>query len=138
LACLIDGVIVISCGGVFAIIAAAIIGAGMGIAGFERETDIAAATSAGRVVALATVWLYYALLESSSRQATIGKMALGIIVIDEEGGQITFGKATVRYFAKILSALLLFVGYLMVAFTQRKQGLHDLIAETLVINKEGA
>lgn len=108
----------------------------MGVSGFERETDIAAAVSAGRAVALATVWLYYALLESSSRQATIGKMALGLIVIDEEGERITFARATGRHFAKILSTLVFFVGYLMVAFTQRKQGLHDLIAGTLVINKE--
>jgi uncharacterized RDD family membrane protein YckC len=60
-------------------------------------------------------------------------MALGIIVTDLEGRRIGFGRATGRYFAKILSALILGIGFLMVAFTQRKQGLHDMIAGTLVV-----
>ena len=78
-------------------------------------------------------WLYYALMESSAKQATVGKMALGIIVTDLEGRRIGFGKATGRHFAKILSALILGIGFLMVAFTQRKQGLHDILAGTLVV-----
>jgi uncharacterized RDD family membrane protein YckC len=78
-------------------------------------------------------WLYYALMESSSKQATVGKMALGIVVTDMDGRRITFGRATGRYFAKILSALILGIGFLMVAFTERKQGLHDLLAKTLVV-----
>jgi uncharacterized RDD family membrane protein YckC len=78
-------------------------------------------------------WLYYALMESSAKQATLGKMALGIIVTDLEGRRIGFGKATGRHFAKILSALILGIGFLMVAFTQRKQGLHDILAGALVV-----
>jgi uncharacterized RDD family membrane protein YckC len=78
-------------------------------------------------------WLYFALMESSTKQATIGKMALGITVTDLEGRRIGFGKATGRYFAKILSALILLIGFLMVAFTARKQGLHDILAGTLVV-----
>ena len=78
-------------------------------------------------------WLYYALMESSSKQATLGKMALGIRVTDLDGRRIGFGKATARYFAKILSALILGIGFLMVAFTERKQGLHDILAGTLVV-----
>ncbi len=78
-------------------------------------------------------WLYAALMESSSKQATLGKMAMGIIVTDLEGRRIGFGKATGRHFAKILSALILGIGFLMVAFTQRKQGLHDILAGTLVV-----
>jgi uncharacterized RDD family membrane protein YckC len=81
-------------------------------------------------------WLYSALMESSSKQATLGKMALGIRVTDLDGNRITFGKATGRYFAKILSALILGIGFLMVAFTQRKQGLHDILAGTLVVKGE--
>lgn len=80
-------------------------------------------------------WLYYALMESSPRQATLGKMALGIIVTDMEGRRIGFGRATGRYFAKIISALILGIGYLMAAFTARKQGLHDIIVGTLVVKK---
>jgi uncharacterized RDD family membrane protein YckC len=81
----------------------------------------------------AITWLYYALMESSAKQATVGKMALGIIVTDLEGRRIGFGKATGRYFAKILSALIIGIGFLMVAFTKRKQGLHDILAGTLVV-----
>ena len=84
-------------------------------------------------VSAAITWLYYALMESSAKQATVGKMALGIIVTDLEGRRIGFGKATGRHFAKILSALILGIGFLMVAFTQRKQGLHDILAGTLVV-----
>jgi uncharacterized RDD family membrane protein YckC len=78
-------------------------------------------------------WLYFALMESSSKQATLGKMAIGIRVTDLEGNRIGFGRATGRYFAKILSALIIGIGFLMAAFTQRKQALHDLIAGTLVV-----
>lgn len=78
-------------------------------------------------------WLYYALMESSSKQATLGKMALGIKVTDMNGNRISFGRATGRYFGKIISGLILNVGYIMAAFTQKKQALHDLMANCLVI-----
>jgi uncharacterized RDD family membrane protein YckC len=93
----------------------------------------AARSSGGSAISTVVTWLYYALMESSAKQATVGKMALGIIVTDVEGRRIGFGRATGRYFAKILSALILGIGFLMVAFTQRKQGLHDMLAGTLVI-----
>lgn len=76
---------------------------------------------------------YYAGMESSSRQATIGKSLLGLTVTDVDGNRISFLRAVVRYFAKILSAAILLIGFIMVAFTARKQGLHDLIASTLVL-----
>ncbi len=78
-------------------------------------------------------WLYYAGMESSSNQATLGKMALGLRVTDLEGNRISFLRATGRYLAKIISALILMIGFIMVAFTEKKQGLHDMIAGTLVI-----
>jgi uncharacterized RDD family membrane protein YckC len=87
------------------------------------------------LVGLVGNWLYYSLLESSEYQATIGKMALGIRVTDEAGNRISFGRATGRYFAKILSALIIGIGFIMAGFTSRKQGLHDLLAETLVVKK---
>ena len=100
-----------------------------------------AAAEAARASATGTIstvvgWLYYALMESSAKQATVGKMALGIIVTDLEGRRLGFGRATGRYFAKILSALILGIGFLMVAFTERKQGLHDMVASTLVVKGE--
>jgi len=79
-------------------------------------------------------WWYYALCESSPWQATVGKLALGIRVTDMQGRRLTLARALIRYPAMLLSQIILFIGYIMVAFTQRKQGLHDLIAGTLVLN----
>ena len=81
---------------------------------------------------LVTGWLYSAVLESSQWQATVGKKALSLVVTDEEGQRIGFGRATARYFAKILSMLILFFGFIMIGWTRRKQGFHDMIAGTLV------
>ncbi|MBN1364911.1 MAG: RDD family protein [Syntrophaceae bacterium] len=80
-------------------------------------------------------WLYYTLMESSLKQATLGKMALGIKVIDLNGNRIAFGKANGRYFGKFLSSIIIGIGYIMVAFTQKKQGLHDIMAQCLVVNR---
>lgn len=80
-------------------------------------------------------WLYYAIFESSSLQATIGKMAVGIIVTDLEGNQVSFGKASVRFWAKIISGIILSIGYIMAGFTEKKQALHDMIAGCLVVRK---
>ena len=76
---------------------------------------------------------YFAGMESSKNMATLGKMALDLRVVDENGNQLSFLRATGRYFAKILSGLLLLIGYIMAAFDSRKQALHDKLAKTLVI-----
>jgi uncharacterized RDD family membrane protein YckC len=76
---------------------------------------------------------YFIMLESGPRQATLGKMALGLKVTGMDGGRISAGEATVRYFSKILSAIILMIGYIMAAFTPKKQALHDIIAKTLVV-----
>ena len=81
-------------------------------------------------------WLYGAGLESSSKQATLGKMALGLKVTDLEGRRISFARATGRHFAKILSGMILCIGFFMIGFTERKQGLHDMIAGTLVVRTQ--
>ena len=77
-------------------------------------------------------WIYEAGMESSSKQATLGKMALGLKVTDEYGNRITFARASARFFSKLLSRMILFIGYIMAGFTARKQALHDMIAGTLV------
>lgn len=79
--------------------------------------------------------LYYALMESSSSQATIGKMALGIKVTDRNGHRLSFGHALGRWFSAALSHLTLWIGFLMAGFTDRKRALHDLVAGTLVVDK---
>lgn len=84
---------------------------------------------AGPIIGIA----YFVGFESSAYQATPGKMALGLIVTDMEGRRISPLRALGRYFAKILSAMILLIGFIMVAFTERKQGLHDFLASTLVV-----
>lgn len=79
-------------------------------------------------------WLYFAFMESSPKMATLGKQSLGIVVTDMDGNRISFGKATGRYFGKIISSLFFGVGYLMAAWTGRRQALHDIMAGTLVLN----
>jgi uncharacterized RDD family membrane protein YckC len=90
-----------------------------------------------RIAIISTIlqWLYFSLMESSAWQATLGKKALGLTVTDLEGRRISFGRATGRYFAKIISSLILFIGYIMAGFTEKKQALHDMIAGTLVLRK---
>ncbi|UGB37983.1 RDD family protein [Frateuria soli] len=80
------------------------------------------------------VWLYFAICESSAWQGTVGKLAMGIRVTDLDGNRIGFWRALGRYAAKLLSWMILGVGFLMIGWTRRKQGLHDMIANTLVLN----
>ncbi|MBK9732740.1 MAG: RDD family protein [Chitinophagaceae bacterium] len=87
------------------------------------------------IISVTISWLYYALMESSQRQATLGKSALGIKVTDLNGNRISFLNATGRYFGKILSGLIFGIGYIMIIFTEKKQGLHDVLAGTLVVRK---
>lgn len=80
-------------------------------------------------------WCYFALLESSPWQASIGKRIFGLYVTDIGGKRISFARATGRYFATIISTLTFGIGYLMGGFTLKKQMLHDMIAECLVMKK---
>jgi uncharacterized RDD family membrane protein YckC len=81
-------------------------------------------------------WLYFAGMESSERQATFGKSVMALRVANVEGMPISFGHATGRFFAKIVSGMIPFaIGYIMAAFTEKKQALHDFIAGTLVLRK---
>jgi len=90
----------------------------------------------GAYTLAAIVWLgYYAAMESSSHQATVGKIALGIQVTDLEGNRISFGRALGRNLAKIISVLIFYIGFIMAAFTAKKQALQDMIAGTLVVKK---
>ncbi len=79
---------------------------------------------------------YFAGFHSSAKQATPGKMLFGIRVTDMEGNRIGIRRAIGRFFATWLSALILMVGYLMAAFTARKQALHDIVCKTLVVNRD--
>jgi uncharacterized RDD family membrane protein YckC len=81
-------------------------------------------------------WLYYAYLESGEKQATWGKQILGLYVTDLSGNPISFGRASGRYFAKLITRMIpLGIGYIMAGFTERRQALHDMIASCLVLRR---
>lgn len=88
-----------------------------------------------QLVFLVIQTLYYSLMESSKYQASIGKIVLGLKVTDVNGAPVDFTKALVRNLCKIISSMILLIGYLMAAFTEKKQALHDMIASTLVVKK---
>jgi len=140
LASLIDGLIVSPLVFVLFLVFAGVgfgIGAGASRAG--RAEQFAPILVLGIVLLYALmlvgVWLYHALCECSSWQATLGKKALNIQVTDLEGRRISFGRASGRHFAKIISGAILNIGYLMAGFTEKKQALHDMIAGCLVIRR---
>ena len=123
------GIVVWPVGGIFGLI--------VGIAGHHVSMpDVGVHLVSGITVwtfFIGAGWIYEASMESSSKQATLGKMALGLKVTDESGRRISFARASARYFGKILSRMTLLIGYIMAGFTARKQALHDLIAGTLVV-----
>jgi uncharacterized RDD family membrane protein YckC len=80
-------------------------------------------------------WTYFAGMESSPLRATIGKLAVGLYVTDMQGRRISFSKATGRFFGKLLSGAILCIGFMMAGWTEKKQGLHDMMADTLVLQK---
>ena len=89
-----------------------------------------------KILSIFVTWLYFAMMEISARQGTLGKMVIGIKVTDLEGKKIGFRIATRRHFGKIISGIILLIGFFMIAFTQKKQGLHDMMAGCLVVNRE--
>ncbi len=88
-----------------------------------------------QVISQAIQWLYFAFMESSPNQATLGKMAVGLKVTDAAGQRIGFGRATGRYFGKFISWLIMGIGFMMAGWTEKKQALHDIMAGTLVVKK---
>jgi len=87
-------------------------------------------------IGVLVTWLYYSLMESSKWQATLGKLALGLRITGLEGRRIGFGRASGRFFAKMVSALTLGIGYVIQVFTARRQALHDMIAGTLIVRTD--
>ncbi|HDJ33618.1 MAG TPA: RDD family protein [Bacteroidetes bacterium] len=87
------------------------------------------------IITILLGWLYFALMESSKNQGTLGKMALGLKVTDMKGQRISFGRATGRYFGKIISGMVFMIGYILAGLTEKKQALHDMMAGCLVVRK---
>ena len=111
-------------------------GAGLALGAGQGAEGVMAAPMVGALLGLIIGWLYFALQESSATQATLGKRALGIKVTDGNGMRIGFGRATGRFFGKLLSGLIFGIGFILAGFTARKQALHDMLASTLVVFRE--
>lgn len=134
----IDSVIVGIVGGVIAMIIGMILGLGMaGISGGgdAMSAGIIVIQLATNLLSIALTAAYYAGFHASAGKATPGKMAVGIKVVRTDGARISIARGIGRYFAAMLSALILCIGFVMAAFTERKQGLHDMICDTLVVDK---
>lgn len=134
-ALIIDQLLLSTVGFTLGVLFGVIIGGIMGARGADAESIAVVMTIVGYVIGVILDWLYHTVLESSAKQGSLGKMALGIAVTDMSGQRISFARANGRYWAKILSLFCFFIGYIMAAFTQKKQGLHDILSGCLVINK---
>ena len=145
-AMLIDGLIIGCIQGIIItpILAAMGLGIASTVSGSEELSDEATVGLIGAIIAAvgsivlivyAISLFYYAIMESSKAQASLGKMALGIKVTDLDGNRISFGKAFLRAIGKLISSSIMLIGYIMAAFTEKKQGLHDIIANTIVVKK---
>lgn len=111
---------------------------GFGALSMSEANSMGAAqgtNAAGNMVSLAVTWAYFAVMEVKFG-GTLGKLALGLRVVDDNGNYLSFGRATGRYFSKILSACTLLIGFIMAGFHEKKRSLHDLIAGTYVVRKE--
>lgn len=127
LATVVDYVVIVA----IAVVLGLVIGLVLAVSGLSEGGIEAVSNLFGLVFGI----VYYAALESSAWQGTVGKYVVGIVVTDNDGNRISFLRAFGRYFARILSLIPLFGGFLIAAFTRRKQALHDFVAGTLVLNR---
>ena len=89
-----------------------------------------------QVIALITYWLYFAFCESGKKQATLGKRLLRIKVIGQDGKRISFARATGRAFARMLAYPTVYIGFVMAGCTRRNRALHDMVAQTYVVERD--
>lgn len=110
-----------------------LIGLSFGMNGSFLSEGTSVFTDIGTIMLYLAILAYFPVMESSKWQATLGKRVVGIKVTQLNGERIHFGNALGRFFAKIISAIILYIGFIMAGFTEKKQGLHDMIAGTLVV-----
>lgn len=97
------------------------------------DANAALLSVANSILTTSFWWLYFAGMNSSRWQASIGKRALDMVIVDRRGRRLSFTRASLRFFAEYLSLITLFIGFFMAGWTQRKQSLHDLIVKTYVV-----
>ena len=107
----------------------------LGIGAFLMNANVATNQVIVSIFQVVIFMLYFSLFESSRKQGSIGKQLCGLAVTTLDGQRISFGRALARCFSKWVSSIVLFIGFLMVAFTAKKQGLHDMMVSTLVVKR---
>lgn len=132
---LIDSLVIGTIGSVIGMVIGGIMGAALGFGGETSGGAFIAIQVVVQLVSLGLTTAYYAGFHASRSMATLGKMAIGIKVVRTDGDQITLARGVGRYFATIISGLTLLIGYIMAAFTEQKRALHDMICDTLVVDK---
>jgi uncharacterized RDD family membrane protein YckC len=141
---IIDGFVVATGFITIIIVLAMVTGIGSAVSGIHSGEDIGQALAVMGItfiffavlLGILGGWLYFAMMESSVWQATLGKKALGLEVTDLIGRRISFARASGRHFGKIITNLIpLFIGYILAGFTEKKQAVHDMIAGCLVLRK---
>ena len=90
----------------------------------------------GWILTFFAAWFYFAFLHSSKKQATFGMRALDLKITDENHLKIGFWRASGNFYLTVISAFILFIGFFMIAFTSRKQGLHNLISRTIYLKEK--
>ena len=124
----------------YVVVVVAVIAPGVGMAGAFSGSS---ATPGAVALLSVVIWLtypvisglYYVSMESSSTQATLGKLAVGIKVTDDDGHRMSRARALGRWASHVLCYLTVYIGYVMAGFTERKRGLHDMVASTLVVDR---
>jgi len=112
-----------------------VVGTSMGGTASMNEIE-ATAAALGNLLGIVLRWIYFAAMESSKYQATLGKKIIGLRVVGLDGSRISFGRASGRHFGKFVSLIILSIGYFMVGWTKQKQGLHDKMAGCLVVREK--
>lgn len=135
LAVFLDGILVTVVSNLLGLVMGVFVGIGGVAAGIDEDAVSALAILLGIIIGVGVAWMYEAFMVSSSKQGTLGKMAVGIVVTDMQGQRISFMRATGRHFGKIVSSMILMAGYLMQPFTEKRQALHDMMAGCLVLRK---
>ncbi|HIE1101074.1 MULTISPECIES: RDD family protein [Stenotrophomonas] len=132
---MIDYFVLVIPGAIIGAIIGVLLGAGMGAAGSGESAIEVVAQVTSALINFGIGMAYYTWFHASRGGATLGKMAVGIKVVRSNGERLTLGRAFGRYWAMLLSSFTLGIGFLMAAFTERKQGLHDMICDTLVVDR---
>ena len=125
----------------YAIVIVGMLAIGIGSLGALENIDSLGGGAIGGIIAVVYLAyplvsaIYYVGMESSGTQATLGKMAVGIKVTNADGHRLRRGQAFGRWVSHLLCYMTLYIGYIMAAFTERKRGLHDMVASTLVVDR---